>query len=100
MSGVINIKNLAGDVEFVGSRQTGAIIREEMLDLIHQGGGVTLDFGGINTVTQSFIDEFIGILTRAKGLDFIAKNVRTVNDNKNIKDTLNFVITYSLRKAA
>ncbi len=101
MAGVINIKSCTNaDVDFIGSRQTGTIIREEMVEKIKEGGGVTLDFGGINKVTQSFVDEFIGILTRAYGVEYITSNVRLVNNNKDISTIINIVISYSKRKVA
>ena len=63
---VINIKNETGGFEFVGSRGAGETIRKIMKkELDKKDGIVTLDFSGIEQVTQSFIDEFFGIFVRA-----------------------------------
>jgi hypothetical protein len=97
---VINIKNETGGFEFVGSRGAGEIIREKMKTELDKGNGVTLDFAGIEQVTQSFIDEFFGIFIRAFGIEYIRGRVRLVNETQGIKDTINFVIKYSKEKTA
>lgn len=97
---VINIKNETGGFEFVGSRGAGEIIRKKMKTELDKGDGVTLDFSGVEQVTQSFIDEFFGIFIRAFGIEYIRGKVRLVNETQGIKDTINFVIKYSKEKTA
>jgi len=97
---VINIKNETGGFEFVGSRGAGEIIRKIMKKELDSGNSVTLDFYGIEQVTQSFIDEFFGIFIRAFGIEYIKGRVRLVNETQGIKDTINFVIKYSKNKTA
>ena len=98
---VINIKNETGGFEFVGSRGAGETIRKIMKkELDREGATVTLDFSGIEQVTQSFIDEFFGIFIRAFGIEYIRGRVRLVNETQGIKDTINFVIKYSKEKTA
>lgn len=98
---VINIKNETGGFEFVGSRGAGETIRKIMKkELDKNAGAITLDFSGIEQVTQSFIDEFFGIFIRAFGIEYIRGRVRLVNETQGIKDTINFVIKYSKEKTA
>lgn len=97
---VINIKKETGGFEFVGSRGAGEIIRKLMKEELDKGNSVTLDFVGIEQVTQSFIDEFFGIFIRAFGIEYIRGKVRLVNETQGIKDTINFVIKYSKEKTA
>lgn len=97
---VINIKKETGGFEFVGSRGAGEIIRELMKQELDKGNSVTLDFVGIEQVTQSFIDEFFGIFIRAFGIEYIRGKVRLVNETQGIKDTINFVIKYSKERTA
>jgi len=97
---VINIKNETGGFEFVGSRGAGEIIRKIMKKELDSDNSVTLDFHGIEQVTQSFIDEFFGIFIRAFGIEYIRGRVRLVNETQGIKDTINFVIKYSKDKTA
>lgn len=92
---VINIKNETGGFDFVGSRGAGEIIREKMKPVLDTGYEVTLDFSGVDQVTQSFIDEFFGIFIRAFGIEYIRGKVKLVNETQGIKDTINFVIKYS-----
>lgn len=97
---VINIKHETGGFKFVGSRGSGEIIRKKMKKELDKGNEVTLDFGGIEQVTQSFIDEFFGIFIRAFGIEYIRGKVRLVNETQGIKDTINFVIKYSKERSA
>jgi hypothetical protein len=97
---VINIKNETGGFEFVGSRGAGETIRKQMKPVLDAGASVTLDFSGIEQVTQSFIDEFFGIFIRSFGIDYIRGKVKLVNETQGIKDTINFVIKYSKEKSA
>lgn len=97
---VINIKEETGGFNFVGSRGAGEIIRKKMKLSLDNGKNVTLDFNGIEQVTQSFIDEFFGIFVRAFGIEYIKGKVLLVNETQGIKDTINFVIKYSREKTA
>ncbi len=97
---VINIKNETGGFEFVGSRGAGEIIRKKMKKALDKGETVTLDFLGVEQVTQSFIDEFFGIFIRAFSIEYIRGNVLLVNETQGIKDTINFVIKYSKERSA
>ncbi len=97
---VINIKNETGNFEFVGSRGAGEIIRKKMKKELDKRNSVTLDFGGIEQVTQSFIDEFFGIFIRAFGIEYIRGKILLVNETQGIKDTINFVIKYSKERSA
>ncbi|HIP30929.1 MAG TPA: DUF4325 domain-containing protein [Campylobacterales bacterium] len=97
---VINIKNETGGFEFVGSRGAGEVIRKIMKKELDANHTVTLDFVGIEQVTQSFIDEFFGIFIRAFGMEYIRGKVLLVNETQGIKDTINFVIKYSKERVA
>jgi len=97
---VINIKNETGDFEFLGSRGAGEIIRKKMKPILDKEETLTLDFSGVDQVTQSFIDEFFGIFIRAYGIEYIRRKVFLVNETQGIKDTINFVIKYSKERTA
>lgn len=97
---VINIKLETGGFEIVGSRGAGEKIRKLMKKELDKGNTVTLDFCGIEQVTQSFIDEFFGIFIRAFGMQYIRKKVLLVNETQGIRDTINFVIKYSKEQVA
>jgi len=98
---VINIKHETGGFEFIGSRGAGEIIRKKMRkELEKENANITLDFNGVEQVTQSFIDEFFGIFIRSFGIEYIRGRVRLVNETQGIRDTINFVIKYSKEKIA
>jgi hypothetical protein len=97
---VINIKHETGGFDIIGSRSAGEIIRNKMKNELDKGDKVTLDFVGVEQVTQSFIDEIFGIFVRAFGVDYIRGKVFLVNETQGIKDTINFVIKYSKERVA
>jgi len=97
---VINVKNETGGFEIIGSRGAGKIIREKMKKALDKSDTVTLDFVGVEQVTQSFIDEFFGVFIRAFGIEYIRGKVLLVNETQGIKDTINFVIKYSKEMVA
>ena len=97
---VINVKQESGGFERIGSRGAGEKIREKMKPVLDEKGKITLDFAGVEQVTQSFIDEFFGIFIRAFGIEYIRGKVRLVNASQGIKDTINFVIKYSKERSA
>ena len=92
---VIHIRDFVSDSDFAGSRENGEKVRNEILKRIEDGDGITLDFVGINLITQSFGDEVLGILTRMHGLEFIKNNIRIHNANDEIKSIMNYVVKYS-----
>lgn len=94
---VIRIKNFI-EADFAGTRETGEKIRLNIEKELPLNEGVTLDFALIEMITQSFADEIIGILVRLNGAKYVATNIRLVNANKDIIETINFVIKYSARK--
>ena len=53
----------------LGTRQLGGKVREQLLPLIKQNDCVTLDFTGVNVVSNSFADECIAKLLLSMPLD-------------------------------
>jgi len=100
MSIIISIKNEIGGLDFAGSRGSGELVREKMKPILDKEENVTLDFTGVESITQSFADEVVGIFVRAFGIGYIKNNLRLNNANDSIKQTLNFVISYSKKKMA
>lgn len=98
MSVVINVKNETGGFEIIGSRGAGEIIRNRLKPILDREEEVTLDFVGVEQVTQSFIDEFFGVFIRSFGIEYIRQKIKLVNATQGIKDTINFVIMYSKQK--
>lgn len=92
---VVRIQDFLDDGNFAGSRESGLKVRIDIERKLVGQNGITLDFAGVDMITQSFGDEILGILTRNKGIDFIKENIRLVNHNDNIKEILNYVVKYS-----
>jgi len=101
MRSVIRMIDLSEGIDFIGSRQIGKVVRERIEKEIEDGvSTITIDFAGIKSVTQSFVDEVIGILIRKYGASFIKDRVLLVNHNEDIRSTFNFVASYSRKKTA
>jgi NTP pyrophosphatase (non-canonical NTP hydrolase) len=92
---IIRIKDIFSDVSFIGTRPSGEKIRAIMEKEFDKGNTVVLDFEGIEGITQSFGDEIIGIYTRYYGKEFIKSHIKAVNYNDEIKEILNWVVSYS-----
>lgn len=57
----------------IGSRFTAAPLREQLeVTLAQQDAEVILDFSGI-AITQSFVDELVGVLVLRHGLDVLSR---------------------------
>jgi hypothetical protein len=97
---VINIKNEIGGFDFAGSRGSAEKIREKIKPFLDKKESVTLDFIGIDNITQSFADEIFGIFIRSFGIEYIRKKLLIVNYNEGIRSTINFVIKYSKERVA
>ncbi len=97
---VINIKREIGGFDFAGSRGSAEKIREKIKPSLDKGSSVTLDFVGVENITQSFADEIFGIFVRAFGVDYIKGKLLIVNANEGIRSTINFVISYSRKRTA
>jgi hypothetical protein len=100
MSKVINVKQKLKGCDFAGSRGSGELIRLEIKPYLDRGERVTLDFGGIKTITQSFADEIFGIFVRSFGISYIKNTLLIVNYNEGIRSTINYVISYSKKRTA
>lgn len=90
----IVVKEIA-KCDFLGSRFSGELIRNLMKEYFDRGEIVTLDFSGIEGITQSFGDEIIGIFVRSFGVDFIKRHVKLENANDKVRGILNWVVKYS-----
>lgn len=97
---LIDVKSLFPDLEFLGSRGAGEVIRAEMERIFKENNNAIIDFDEVSGITQSFGDEIIGIFVRAFGVSFIKQRVKIVNANNKIKEILNFVIHYSKKYSA
>lgn len=55
--------------EYLGTRQLGAVVRNELLHEIHDNDKVCLDFSGVEVVSNSFADECIAKLLLSMSLE-------------------------------
>ncbi len=92
---IISLKQVFNDINFIGTRPSGEIIRKKIDEIIASGKKAIIDFDEIEGITQSFGDEIIGIYVRFFGVDYIKKNIQAINYNDEIKTILNWVVNYS-----
>jgi hypothetical protein len=82
----------------LGSRFNGASLREQIKPLLDNNQKVILDFVNIEEATQSFLDEIFGIFVRAFGTEYIKNKLFIENTKPSIKQTINFIISYSKKR--
>src|SRR4030067_1165982 len=59
--------------QFLGSRFRARELREEVEQLLARADEVVLDFTGMKSATQSFIDELVGVLVLRHGPDIVQR---------------------------
>jgi hypothetical protein len=82
----------------LGSRFNGEKLREHIKPMLDNNQKVILDFANIEEATQSFLDEIFGIFVRAFGTEYIKDKLFIENVKPSIKQTINFVISYSKKR--
>ena len=91
----IKLKDLFPDLDFIGSRYAGELIRKLMEEVFSRKQSVVLDFEHIEMITQSFADEIIGLFVREHGKDFVKEHIQVSHTKSEIKAILNLVVRYS-----
>ncbi len=88
MNRVIKLGNAQEARVFHGGRSAGQQLRMEIEDFLNANDHITLDFSGVGVVTQSYIDEAIGVLV----LD--GQNILSRLAFKNCNEDVTSVIRY------
>lgn len=77
--------------QFLGSRYLARVLRKELERLLACAEEVVLDFAGMKSATQSFIDELVGVIVLSHGPDIVRRLVfKGCADD--IKQILSFVV--------
>ena len=80
----------------LGDRSRAVELRKALEESLMQGGSVRLDFGGVEMVTQSFVDELVGVPIRKLGIDKL-RSISFRNCSQGIKSVIAVVVDYSAR---
>lgn len=78
----------------VGNRRSGKLLRLAIETALEKEQIVVLDFSGIVGVTQSFLDEAIGVFVRREG-PHVVNHLEFRSCADEIKEMLEFVVRYS-----
>ena len=78
-------------VNYLGSRFRARELREELEQLLARADEIVLDFTGMKSATQSFIDELVGVLILTHGPDVVQRLVFK-GCSEDIKEILSFVV--------
>lgn len=81
--------------EFLGTRFVAKPLREQLENLLAKVDEVNLDFSGLQ-VTQSFIDEMLGVLVLKHG-PVLVKHLVFTHCSDDVKAIINFVINSRLK---
>lgn len=88
----IDINGFMND-SFIGTRHAGNVLYEQIEKMYRDGVNVvTLDFGGILTISKSAADAIMSQLTEARGITFIKNRLKLVNEGDDIRTLLNNAI--------
>ena len=63
-------------------------LRKDILEQIDLGFGVELDFQNVRSTTSGWSRNLIGLILKQYGEDFIKKNIKFINMNKNVRTNL------------
>lgn len=77
--------------QFLGSRFRARELREELERLLVRADEIVLDFTGMKSATQSFVDELVGVLVLKHGPD-ITQRLVFKGCSEDIKEILSFVV--------
>lgn len=77
--------------QFLGSRFRARELREELEQLLARADEVVLDFTGMKSATQSFVDELVGVLILKHSPD-VAQRLVFKGCSEDIKEILSFVV--------
>ncbi|MEW6353665.1 MAG: STAS-like domain-containing protein [Pseudomonadota bacterium] len=77
---------------FLGSRFRAAELRENLERLLSGVDEVVLDFTGMASVTQSFVDELLGVLILKHGAGIVQRLVFK-GCSEDIKEIISFVVS-------
>lgn len=76
---------------FLGGRYRARELREEVERLLVRADEIVLDFTGMKSATQSFVDELVGVLVLKHGPD-ITQRIVFKGCSVDIKEILSFVV--------
>lgn len=79
------------NAQFLGGRFRARELREELEQLLARADEVVLDFTGMKSATQSFVDELVGVLILKHSPD-VAQRLVFKGCSEDIKEILNFVV--------
>ncbi len=61
---------------FLSSRRAARLLREELLGLVASDGTVQVSFDGVESISNSFADSFLGVLVVEHGWQWLARHVQ------------------------
>jgi hypothetical protein len=76
---------------FLGGRYRARELREELEQLLTRADEIVLDFTGMKSATQSFVDELVGVLVLRHGPN-ITQRIVFKGCSEDIKEILSFVV--------
>lgn len=88
---IVHLQQLATDGRLLGARPAAFPIRDQIEQALQSGDNVVIDFAGIH-VTQSFVDELIGVLVMQRG-KAVLSSLTFKNCSSEVKAILHFVVS-------
>ncbi len=83
--------------DFLGTRELGVEIRQEIINILKINSSVTIDFEGINMISHSFADEFVGKLVGELTSNIFKDKIRFSKVAPEIAPIIRYVINSHLK---
>lgn len=87
----VHLADIAADGRLLGARPSAFPVRDQIEHALLAGEKITLDFAGTN-VTQSFVDELVGVLIMQRGREVLS-SLTFKNCSDETKAILHFVVS-------
>lgn len=87
----VHLADIAADGRLLGARPSAFPVRDQIEHALLAGQKIVIDFAGTN-VTQSFVDELIGVLILQRGRE-VLNSLTFKNCSAETKAILHFVVS-------
>lgn len=83
---------------FLSSRRIAHQLRDELIELIAKGHAVTVSFSGVESISNSFADGFLGLLIAERGRLWFDEHVAIEGLDPEDQADLETVVTWRIQQ--
>lgn len=72
----------------LSSRNTAARERQRLMTILSESQKTEIDLSNVESMSESFSDEFFGVIVLSQGYDYLRKNIVIKNAKSNVKTSI------------